>query len=309
MQHLKEYSPALDALQEAKRLEPTNKALIKEIARVEQERKVYEKEQAERAAAMEVEESAAADKKEEKKVVTTTTTTTTASKPTTTTTSKATTTKTEDKGLFTKSDAVRGYKIVNGKKTSYFHDELDDQTKALIGDIAPKKIEAPTTNETEGSGGGGASAWNKAGTWEEKNVTAWAKTSLEEQLLQTKYVLPDSSPAPGAKVKVTKVTTLDGHASVALARGKKRYIYEFLAKLEWSLTSLNDLECTGSLALPDIDGTIEMGEGYEIHDFMIDSVSDNEIRPLIDRFVHRGGFHDALNEQIDDWVRHFKKEY
>ena len=33
------------------------------------------------------------------------------------------------------------------------------------------------------------------------------------------------------------------------------------------------------------------------------------VRPVVDRFVHRGGFHEALNETIDDWVRLFKKEY
>jgi activator of HSP90 ATPase len=156
----------------------------------------------------------------------------------------------------------------------------------------------------------GASVWNQAGTWEEKDLTKWAKTTLQEQIENTKYILPASSPAPGAEVVVTKVKTLDGHASCAVARGKKRYIYEFMVKLEWKLSSSgSDLECTGSLAIPDIDGTIDLGDGYEIHEFAVDSVSDNSLRPLIDRFVHRGGFHDALNASIDDWVRKFKSEY
>jgi hypothetical protein len=81
-------------------------------------------------------------------------------------------------------------------------------------------------------------------------------------------------------------------------------------KLQWHLGKDDDeLDCTGSLAVPDIDGTIELGEGYEIHDFVVDSVSDNSVKPLVDRFVHRGGFHEALNESIDDWVRLFKKDY
>jgi len=128
-------------------------------------------------------------------------------------------------------------------------------------------------------------------------------------ILETTYSLPTSSPAPDAKVTVTKVKKLDGHASVARARGKTRYIYEFLLKLEWELKGADGLECSGDLAIPDIDGTIELGEGYEIHEFNIDSVSDNNIRPLIDRFVRRGGFHEALNESIDNWVRLFKKEH
>ena len=128
-------------------------------------------------------------------------------------------------------------------------------------------------------------------------------------IMETTYSLPASSHAPDAKVTVSKVKKLDGHASVARARGKTRYIYEFLLKLEWELKGADGLECSGNLAIPDIDGTIELGEGYEIHEFNIDSVSDNNIRPLIDRFVHRGGFHEALNESIDNWVRLFKKEH
>jgi tetratricopeptide (TPR) repeat protein len=328
LQSLHRTQEALAALSKAKELDPTNKALIKEHAKVEQ--KVEEeaklmKEQAEQEA-MQVEETP------DTKVTSTTTTTTvqttsraTASKSTTSTPSssdawtkkKQANDEGDDDKIFSKSDAVRGYKIVNGKKTSYFHNELSEEAKNLIGDIAPKKLEttpspAASDTSTTPAASKGVSAWNKAGTWEEKDVTKWAKTALEEHLMQTKYVLPDSSPSPGAEVIVTKVKTLDGHASCALARGKKRYIYEFMAKLDWKMIQSgtgSDLECTGSLALPDIDGTIELGEGYEIHEFMIESVSESSLRPLIERFVQRGGFHDALNTSVDDWVRRFKKEF
>merc|ERR1712224_439602 len=56
----------------------------------------------------------------------------------------------DDSNLFTKSEPVRGYKVVNGKKTSYFHNELDEKSKALIGDIAPKKIENLHPNPAPG---------------------------------------------------------------------------------------------------------------------------------------------------------------
>jgi len=317
LQNLHRMQEALEAFSKAKFLEPTNKALIKEHAKVEKQVEEEAKLMKEQAAleAMQVEDTP--DTKETNTPTITTSVSSISSKSTTSVTSAAPAkTKLEhhdedDEKIFSKSDAVRGYKVVNGKKTSYFHNELSDEAKKLIGDIAPKKLEAtpePTSTTPEA---GGVSAWNKAGTWEEKDVTKWAKTTLEEHLMQTKYVLPDSSPAPGAEVIVTKVKTLDGHASCALARGKKRYIYEFMAKLEWKLHSgtNSDLECTGSLALPDIDGTIDLGEGYEIHEFAIDSVSENSLRPLIERFVQRGGFHDSLNTSVDDWVRRFKEEY
>eukprot|EP00980_Cylindrotheca_fusiformis_P009883 scaffold2189_cov116-Cylindrotheca_fusiformis.AAC.3 len=302
LQSLQRSQEALDALTKAKSLDPTNKALIKECQKME--KKVEEEEKL-----MAVDPPA--------EVKESTSTTTAASTKTTATTSSAPKSKPvkktenmDEDNIFSKSDAIRGYKVVNGKKTSYFHNELSEEAKSLIGDIAPKKLD-PSAAQAEAAPSTlkGASAWNKAGTWEEKITTQWATESLKKQVMQTTFTLPESSPAPGALVSVTNVKKLDGHSSVAVARGKMRFIYEFFLKLNWELSGPDGLQCSGSLAIPDIDGTIDLGEGYEIHEFTIDSVSDNNIRPLIDRFVHRGGFHQSLNDSIDDWVRLYKKEY
>jgi hypothetical protein len=65
---------------------------------------------------------------------------------------------------------IRGYKLTtDGRKTTFFNNELDEKTKALIGNIAPQKIEIPS--EGLGSAGGivgagSGSAWNSAGTFE-----------------------------------------------------------------------------------------------------------------------------------------------
>lgn len=71
----------------------------------------------------------------------------------------------DDEAEFTKSDHVKGYKIVNGKKTSFFHNELSEEAAKLIGDIAPKKLEMQPAAEPTVQYDGG-SVWNKAGTWE-----------------------------------------------------------------------------------------------------------------------------------------------
>eukprot|EP01083_Nonionella_stella_P257648 881685_1 len=100
------------------------------------------------------------------------------------TSSTSSTTKEEKKeissGPFSKSDHVRGYKIVNGKKTSFFHHEQTEEEKRLIGDITPKRLDTTTTNSTNLSqqnhgparintagakNGKGTSVWNSAGTW------------------------------------------------------------------------------------------------------------------------------------------------
>ena len=104
---------------------------------------------------------------EKKKTAPTTTAASGSAKPKPKT--EADTVKDTDADDFTKSDHVRGYKIVGGKKTSYFHHEMTEEEKKLIGDIAPKKLDANAAAATATSAEPvveGASAWNKAGTWE-----------------------------------------------------------------------------------------------------------------------------------------------
>jgi len=68
-------------------------------------------------------------------------------------------------------------------QTTFFNNDLDDEAKALIGDIRPKKIDdiegdVPAANVIAGS-----SVWNTAGTWEERSMTAWGKDKLTELLV------------------------------------------------------------------------------------------------------------------------------
>jgi tetratricopeptide (TPR) repeat protein len=212
----------------------------------------------------------------------------------------------------TKSDDMKGYKIVNGKKTSYFNNELSPEAAALIGDIAPKKLDTAGTTGTNKDGTAAAdgdkatSAWNTAGTWEERDVTAWAIPSLQEQLTQTTYQLPASSPAPGATVCVT-AAVVTGHASVATVRGKKRFLYEFAVVIDWKLTE--HVVASGSLTFPDVDGTCVLGEPYDCTDFVVRHMDDATMRPVLDAFVYRAGLRDVLHESIDAWVRLFREKY
>lgn len=217
--------------------------------------------------------------------------------------------------LFTKSDHVRGYKIrSDGKKTSYFDREISEETKQLIGDIAPKKIDldAPIEDNapkpvtvTEG-----ASAWNVAGTWEERDISSWATETLEAALLTCEYVLPDGSPSPGAHAVVSKCK-VEGHASYATVRGKKRYIYEFEINVNWVMTLGDDHKqtCHGKMTFPDVDGTVELGDGYDIVDYHVDGSSSAGTGPLLDRFIRDGGLRESIHNTIDDWVRLFRATY
>ena len=310
---------ALASFERALSLEPANKALKREVeaakAKKEQEEKLLAaaKEAKEAEAEAEIAEPpklVAPAKKETANANTT--------KPTSSAKSsnKNSVKEDEDTDLFTSSDHVRGYKIrSDGKKTSFFDREISEESKQLIGDIAPKRIDpnAPTEDNapkplpvTEGT-----SAWNKAGTWEERDVTSWAKETLEAALLTSEYILPEGSPSPGARATVSKVSKFEGHASYATVRGKKRYIYEFAFTLDWVLTLGDDhtKTCHGKVTFPDVDGTVELGDGYDIVDYHVDGSSPAGTGPLLARFVRDGGLRESIHNKIDDWVRLLRATY
>jgi tetratricopeptide (TPR) repeat protein len=310
-------SNAVKSFEKALELEPENKALKNEVQAAKERREQEEKLLAESAAAA-ADESADNDGDAVMKdAPKTKSEPSTKAAPKTKTSSSTKVEDKEDESVFTKSDHVRGYKIrSDGKKTSYFDREISEETKALIGDIAPKKIDP---NNPAGDDfapkplpvAEGASAWNKAGTWEERDVSAWAEETLKAALLTAEYILPDGSPSPGARGVVSKVSKFNGHASYATVRGKKRYIYEFGVTVNWVLTLGDDhtKTCHGKMTFPDIDGTVEMGEGYDMTDYHVDGSSPAGTGPLLDRFVRDSGLRDSIHKVIDDWVRLFRATY
>jgi tetratricopeptide (TPR) repeat protein len=121
---------------------------------------------------------------------------------------------------------IRGYKKTSdGRTTSYFTRELDEDAKKLIGDITPQRLDAnagstaspnaprPITKQHSQT-----SAWNSAGTFEEKDKSEWAKERLKELLLA---VTVDAG-----TISVTKVEKVEGDASIISSRGKIRYVYD-----------------------------------------------------------------------------------
>jgi hypothetical protein len=341
---------ALDAFERALMLEPDNGALRKEVD-VARERKAREEEELTMAAS--VAASAAAEEggggggdaetKDDGRGGTGDATTTAPPKQQQrrqdpTPPSSSSTSKEEeqqavavDESSFTKSDHLRGYKIrSDGTKTSFFDREISDDARRLIGDIAPKKLDgvdrggggapAPTAAVAEG-----ASAWNKAGTWEERDVTPWARETLSASLLGASYVLPGGSPSPGAVASIVEVVGLDGNASHASVRGKKKYIYEFSISVRWELALPSSsssssssgggdgnevVRCRGEMTFPDVDGTVEPGEGYDVSNYSVDGTTcPPGIGPVLDRFVKDGGLRDELHGAIDGWVTLFRATY
>ena len=74
-------------------------------------------------------------------------------------------------GEVSKSDVVRGYKKTkDGRTTTFFHRDIDDEAKKLIGNIAPKKIDPVKLKSENDPTKGDGSAWNKGGRMRRKTL-------------------------------------------------------------------------------------------------------------------------------------------
>ncbi|KAJ9692985.1 hypothetical protein PVL29_011902 [Vitis rotundifolia] len=76
------------------------------------------------------------------------------------------------------------------------------------------------------------SVWNKAGTWEEKNLNKWASNRIKELLISVGSLV-----FSGGKGEITEVSKCSGDAFLVTVRNKKRvgYTYELTLKFkgEW----------------------------------------------------------------------------
>jgi tetratricopeptide (TPR) repeat protein len=202
---------------------------------------------------------------------------------------------------------MRGYKKTkDGRTTSYFTRELSEDEKQKLGDIAPKKLEpsgssnVPTRLSTSTDGISRPSAWNKAGTWEEKDTTSWCNSQLRSRL-------EDVTVTSKYNVEILSVEELTGDASVAIAGGKKRYIFDFHAKLKYELTKpdTGDKVASGILRLPDICSTSHE-ELEVIYDGWTKKPSTHMEKHAL---VSRNELSEVIRAQIKNWVQDFNEQY
>ena len=106
------------------------------------------------------------------------------------------------------------------------------------------------------SAGSGPSAWNASGTtWEEKDATEWCTRTLERCLLGTPPSAHYSVSSKTSYVAAVRgVSDVKGDASVAMSGGRKRYIYDYQATVEYEITDADggDVVASGSLRLPEV---------------------------------------------------------
>jgi hypothetical protein len=123
-------------------------------------------------------------------------------------------------------------------------------------------VEANAAKPTNGS------AWNAAGTYEERDVSAWARTRVEALLLEA------GGSAPCGKVAVTSAACT-GEAHVVFVRGKRRAAFELRVSMGWR-SGEND----------QIQGTAKTRE--EVTGDDIDDESDVELTASLDAAIGGG---------------------
>jgi len=196
---------------------------------------------------------------------------------------------------------VRGYKLnKDGKKTSFFNNDMTDEQKALIGDIAPKAIDSTPQPiaAVARKASDGASSWNKAGTWEEKDTSEWCKQTLETALSKVEVE------ANSLTSKVAKVDDMAGDASVVVIRAKKRYVFDLSCSLNFEIhNDEEDKVGKGKMKLLEISSTAADEGEWEVELEWKKGGSDAKVKAACGQLV------EAVKGQLTSWVADFNAQY
>lgn len=153
------------------------------------------------------------------------------------------------------------------------------------------------------------SAWNQAGTWEEKDCTDWCKDRLKKKLLSTTTEIVSSLLA-----KISDVDELTGEGSVAIAGGKRRYIFDFHAKLSYEIFDRSGSDdsspvAKGEVRIPDVCST-----HYEDDELEIEFEGSWKKKPpsssdMANFLAARTELAKALRSSVQSWVHEFNEHY
>lgn len=163
--------------------------------------------------------------------------------------------------------------------------------------ITPQKLEHADEAPQSGNSGAG-SAWNSAGTWEERSLTDWFCDRLRSQVeclrmlcyanfnssSESVTVVPDTSAtAVGSMsdshtndalqeshvsdssviLRVKELERMSGDASVVSVRGKPRYGFDVSFVLKWAIVLPPSMSCTAESSSANGDEEMQKGEDAE----------------------------------------------
>ena len=196
----------------------------------------------------------------------------------------------------------------DGRKTSYFTRDISEEDKRILAqtntgpvrlsgpgdstqnlDFTPAKIEnsgssvksdsvnsvSSVQGTTTATGGpsspnrvSGGSQWNSAGTFEEKDVSEWAKSHLTKKLMDLKVINKDMN------VFIEKVRSVEGDASVIFTRGKFKFVYDLTIELDFHMTEKDHISTALLSAASDTKGKVRISDitaecEYEFHGYEV----------------------------------------
>lgn len=152
-------------------------------------------------------------------------------------------------------------KETTSKGYCYFRNQLDTETKELIGDIAPKSLDAspvavaPVVTPAEATAPTVKSSdWNHAGTWEERDMSKMVKDRLTDLCWASTCEKPmtggdDETATLRAIVK--EVKKVDGDAQIVLTRGKRQHLYDYQLDVKFEV-AFGKSKYSGHLEFADV---------------------------------------------------------
>lgn len=224
-----------------------------------------------------------------------------------------------------RSEEVRRARI--GGNVTATVEELDEDERKMVGEIKSKGYyhgrlntvpsnAAPTPQQVEVSPDKSpantvGSEWNQAGTWEEKEVTEWAKermtACLSEAALGGHQVTLESGPS-SVSARVSKVKSLTGDAHIVTVRKKRKCGYNFEAELSFRLYFEGEKEeeekhsFNGSLKLPELMDAIQP-EDLKVEIRWKGTQPPKNLQPTADDTVLK------LADEVRSQVARFRTEY
>lgn len=204
--------------------------------------------------------------------------------------------------------------LSEAKKKGYYHGRLG----TVLSDAAPKpqQMEAdeaisPITDSTPN--GHGHSEWNTAGTWEERDATAWAKeeltTCLKSSSVGDSAATLTSGQAVSVSAKISSVRSVRGDAQMVVVRKRRRHGFNFEAELSFHVVVTPPEEGSaetfkGTFSLPEIVDSVELSTLRIDVKWRADAPPER-LQPLANAWV--GKLMDDVREQIGRFVQEYKK--
>lgn len=195
------------------------------------------------------------------------------------------------------------------KKKGYYHGRLG----TVLSNAAPTPQQvtaggsSPSSVSAKAAGG---SLWNKAGTWEEKDMTSWAKDHLERWLKNataSSQAVDLAGESVAVSAKVSRVKSLVGEAQRVVVRAGPKFTYDFQADLSFSVSVVSGTETpekfSGTLRFDELNDAVPANELRIEHSWR-DSAPPERLRPLVAEWV--GKLLDSVRQQVSSFVAEYQ---